>query len=655
MVKISIIIVNYNVRYFIEQAIVSILKASTNIDTEIIVVDNASSDASVEMIQSKFPEVQLIANKKNIGFGRANNQGIKLAKGDYILLLNPDTVLQENTLSTCIAFMEEKNDCGAIGVKMIDGKGNFLPESKRGLPLPSVAFYKMSGLASLFPTSKTFGKYHLGYLDQNENHEVDVLSGAFMFFRADLLQEIGGFDEDYFMYGEDIDLSYQVLKRNYKNYYLADTSIIHYKGESTKKGSLNYVKVFYEAMLIFAKKHFSPKQAKIYSVAIYFAIFLKGLLTILQNISRNLLLPIVDFAFAGGALITVTKIWAIQVKNNPSYYPDKFFLIVIPIYLISWLVSTAFTGGYEKPFRISKIWKGIFFGTILIAAIYGLLPDSLRFSRAILLLGAFSTGTIMLLTRLLFNFFSYKQFTLEMTPESKVVIIGNEEEANRALSLLKESDISMDFVGFIGYQKDVNRANYIGEHKNIKDIVSAYDIQELIFCGKDISSIDIISTMSELGNALNYKILPEESLSIIGSNSKNSAGDLYAIDVNLKINTKRARILKRLFDLALSLLLLISLPLNILFITSKGQYLSNIFMVILGKLSWVGYAKEEENVRKYTLPKIRNGVLNPSLIYENKKGLTFNKLNLLYAKNYTVEQDAIIFFKCFSKLGNSIV
>ena len=178
--KLSIIIVNYNVEHFLEQCLHSVRKAVKNIPAEVFVVDNSSVDGSIEMVKKKFPEVKIIANEKNVGFSRANNQAIREANGEYILLLNPDTVVQEDTFEKTIKFMDEKKDCGALGVTMLDGKGNFLPESKRGLPTPSVAFYKVFGLSFLFPHSKAFGKYHLGYLDKNKTHEVDVLAGAFM-------------------------------------------------------------------------------------------------------------------------------------------------------------------------------------------------------------------------------------------------------------------------------------------------------------------------------------------------------------------------------------------------------------------------------------------------------------------------------------------
>ncbi|MEG2337084.1 MAG: glycosyltransferase family 2 protein [Bacteroidales bacterium] len=252
--------VNYNVCSFLEQCLASVQKAISHLNVEIFVVDNNSVDGSVEMVKAKFPQVFCIDNKENVGFAKANNQAIRLAKGRYILLLNPDTVVEADTFDLCVAFMEETKDAGALGVKMLDGKGRFLPESKRGLPTPEVSFYKISGLSKLFPYSKRLGKYHLSYLDKDQIHSVDILSGAFMLLRTSVLEKIGLLDESFFMYGEDVDLSYRVLLGGYQNYYFPKTRIIHYKGESTKKGSLNYVIVFYRAMQIFAEKYFSKKK-----------------------------------------------------------------------------------------------------------------------------------------------------------------------------------------------------------------------------------------------------------------------------------------------------------------------------------------------------------------------------------------------------------
>ena len=232
--KLSVIIVNYNVKPFLEQCLYSVMKAAEKIDAEVFVVDNASVDGSCPMVREKFPSVRLLENKTNTGFSAANNQAIRISSGEFILLLNPDTVVEEDTFSQTLRFMEEHADAGGLGVKMIDGKGKFLPESKRGLPTPWVAFYKIFGLAKLFPRSRRFGKYHLSYLDENSTCRVDVLCGAFMLLRREVLDKTGLLDEAFFMYGEDIDLSYRILQQGYNNYYFPGSTIIHYKGESTK-------------------------------------------------------------------------------------------------------------------------------------------------------------------------------------------------------------------------------------------------------------------------------------------------------------------------------------------------------------------------------------------------------------------------------------
>jgi GT2 family glycosyltransferase len=274
--SLSIIIINYNVKYFLEQCLLSVIKALKNIEGEIIVVDNNSTDGSFSFFQGRFPKVHFIWNKTNPGFAKANNQALKISKGEYILFLNPDTIVPEDCFEKCISFINLNNNNCALGIKMIDGAGNFLKESKRAFPSPLTSFYKLSGLAKIFPHSKTFAKYHLGYLNENENHEVDVLAGAFMMFPKKILDTVEGFDEDFFMYGEDIDLSFRIQKAGFKNYYFAESSIIHFKGESTKKESLNYVKMFYKAMSIFVKKHYGSSKSGLFSFFIHIAIFLRA-------------------------------------------------------------------------------------------------------------------------------------------------------------------------------------------------------------------------------------------------------------------------------------------------------------------------------------------------------------------------------------------
>ena len=284
--QLSVIIVNYNVKYFLEHCLGAVIKAIENTDAEIFVVDNNSTDGSKDYFKNKFPQVQFIWNESNEGFSKANNKALQLATGKYVLFLNPDTLVAEDTFEKCISFITAHDDDVACGVKMIDGHGNFLKESKRGLPLPMPAFYRLFGLSLLFPRSKIFSRYHLGYLDENLNHEVDVLAGAFMMIPKKILDKTGAFDESFFMYGEDIDLSYRIRQAGFKNFYLAETCIIHFKGESTGKQGLKYVKMFYRAMSIFAKKNYGTAKAGMYNIIIQLAIFIRAGLAALARLIK---------------------------------------------------------------------------------------------------------------------------------------------------------------------------------------------------------------------------------------------------------------------------------------------------------------------------------------------------------------------------------
>ena len=253
MPTVSVIIVSYKVRYYIEQCLNSVLRSVA--DAQILVVDNNSDDGSVEYLRERFPQAEIIANDFNAGFGKANNMALAKATGKYVLFLNPDTVVAERTIPGCIEYMEAHPEVGAVGVRMQYGNGRFALESRRSLPTPSVSFWHMTGLGKLFPKSKVFAKYHRTYLDKDSECPIDVVSGAYMFVRKEALDRTGGFDEAFFMYGEDIDLSYRILQAGYQNRYLP-LPMVHYKGESTNKTSYRYAQVFYDAMLIFFNKHF---------------------------------------------------------------------------------------------------------------------------------------------------------------------------------------------------------------------------------------------------------------------------------------------------------------------------------------------------------------------------------------------------------------
>lgn len=273
--KLSVVIVSYNVRYYLEQCVYTVLRASEGMDVEVWVVDNASTDGSVECIEARFPGVHVIANKDNMGFSYANNQAIRQSAGEYVLLLNPDTIVGEDVLRGCVDFLDSHPNVGATGVRMLQADGQFALESRRGLPTPFTSFCKMSGLCKMFPKSHTFGKYYMRYLDEDKPSPIEVISGAFNMIRRKTLDRIGLLDETFFMYGEDIDLSYRILKGGWENYYLP-LNILHYKGESTVKSSFRYVHIFYNAMLIFFNKHYGRKY-RLLSYAIRLAVCARAL------------------------------------------------------------------------------------------------------------------------------------------------------------------------------------------------------------------------------------------------------------------------------------------------------------------------------------------------------------------------------------------
>lgn len=289
--ELSVIIVNYNVKHYLEQCLDSVGRAAQGLQVEIFVVDNLSTDGSVPYLRERYPEVTFIENRGNVGFARANNQAMRLSAGKYVLLLNPDTIVGEDTFRDFIRFMDACPDVGGAGAYMLRTNGTFAPESRRGLPTPFVAFCKMSGLAALLPQSHIFGRYYMRYLDENAPNEIEVISGAFMWLRREALDKVGLLDEDFFMYGEDIDLSYRIIKGGYKNYYLP-SRMLHYKGESTVKSSYRYVYTFYQAMRLFFRKHYAHYSFLV-SLPINIAIWVRSFMAYVGNQLRHRAKPMV--------------------------------------------------------------------------------------------------------------------------------------------------------------------------------------------------------------------------------------------------------------------------------------------------------------------------------------------------------------------------
>lgn len=638
-VTLSIVIVNYNVKHFLEQTLTSVFKALKSVNAEVFVVDNNSVDGSVDLVKVKFPNVTLIENKENTGFAVANNQAIRKSTGEFVLLLNPDTLVEEDTFEKCIAFMQSHQDCGGLGVRMVDGSGNFLPESKRGLPTPAVAFYKMLGLAKLFPASNTFGKYHLTFLDEHKTHEIDVLSGAFMFMRKAALDKSGLLDEDFFMYGEDIDLSYRLTKAGYKNYYYPHTRIIHYKGESTKKTSVNYVFVFYNAMIIFARKHFSSSRAGLLTVLIKMAIYLKAGSTLWSNFFRKTAWMWFDGISIFAGMYFLKTYWEENHKWVPGEYPPEYMRIAVPAYILIWLSSVFISGGYDKPFKTSKVVRGIVVGGLLISALSNFL-DAYRFSKALIVLGSFYAAFSIIISRLVHHFVRHGNFMLGESRHKRIALVGNFEEVARVEQILSKSQQDIDIIGHV-YQKGelVNEEKSLGKIENLAQLVDLYKMEELIFCAKDISSARIIDWMTSIRNPnVEYKIVPDDSNFIIGSSSKNTQGEYYTFDIALNIHKKENQRKKRFLDILVSLILVVIFPINVF--TRRGfQNFGDAFRVLFGAKTWVSPDLESLYTKK--------GVFTPAIISNGTEldEKTAHRLSMLYAKDYSPALDIDIILR----------
>jgi len=636
--KLSIVIVNYNVKHFLEQCLKSVYQAIQNIEAEVFVVDNNSIDGSQDMVRSSFTDVKLIANSKNTGFSTANNQAIKESKGEYVLLLNPDTVVPENCFQALLEFADKTPDLGGCGIPMYDGQGNYLPESKRGLPTPEVAFYKMIGLNKLFPKSKKFGKYHLGYLAPDQNHEVEILAGAFMLIRKKVLDKIGLLDETFFMYGEDIDLSYRITKAGWKNYYFAGSRIIHYKGESTKKLSTNYVKVFYKAMVIFAEKHYAGSNQKLFKLFINMAIYGRASLSLVSNLIQRFWIVTLESILLFGSLYLLKEYWEEHIKGITAY-PKEMLTIHLPYYTLIWLLSMGFNGSYQAPFNFSKLIRSILMGTLVILMIYGLLPNHLHFSRGIILFGTLVVTAVLFSWRSLYHLLKYKTLDFSQKSNIKSVLIGSEKKWSELSEILSSYQKNYQQIGFISDKKS-DSPHWLGTRKQLKEIIHIYGVNELIFSNETVSTKYTIQIMNELGPNINYFTIPSASNFVIGSQSKNSNGLYFGQQIELNLSRNEYRSQKRFFDIFTSLILILIFPFLILFKKTRDK-LTHSIAVLFGKKTWVGYASKSKD-----LPTIKPGVYTTDYQLKDKSSSFQKNLDLLYAKNYSVYTDLRIFLSC---------
>ncbi len=644
--KLSVIIVNYNVKYFLEVCLHSVLRATEGIAAEVIVVDNNSTDGSMQMVADKFPTVIRIENKHNAGFGKANNQGVEIAKGEYILFLNPDTVMPEDFFGKMLPYMDAHPEVGSIGPKLLDGKGQYAPDGKKSFPSLSVAIFKTTGINKVFSKSPYFNKYYAVHIGENETAAVDVLSGCCMLVRSNILPKIGGaFDEDYFMYCEDVDLSYRIQKAGYKNIYYPEATLIHYKGESTRKATLSYVRIFNEALSTFVKKHYSKGNARLFILFINVGIVLRAILSAAKQVLKVLRMPMFDALIMLGTLWFMKEFWVVHVKNIEPI-PLHSVLATFPVYIALWVASLYINGVYDQSYRGLRVIRGMVIGTTLILAYYGLLQPGLRYSRAIIIFSGISGTVIMLaLHELLFRLGIFKFIPYDKLPR-KAVIVADEKNFTDTANTLRRVHYAPEVNGRIATDND--KENALAILQELKPYLFTAGINEVIFCVNGLTYSQILGKMSECGSNYEYKIHLQGSESFVGSNSSHTAGDLYTLDKRYNLAKFSQLRNKRIVDAGLAIMFLLLWPLLLFFVKNGLQFWINSLLVLTGRNTWVGYSQAQPS-----LPFVRTGIIPPYFIAEDYKPSTEVAVQLdnIYAQQYSAGADLTLILKNFKYLG----
>jgi GT2 family glycosyltransferase len=645
--ELSIIIVNYNVRHFLEQCLYSVKKAINGMDAEVIVIDNNSSDNSLTVLQPLFPSFFFTTNSENAGFAKACNQGVQLSKGKYILFLNPDTLVPEDCFTKCIDFFNTHPDAGALGIKMLDGSGHFLKESKRSFPSPRTSLFKLFGLAKLFPRSKIFSKYHLGNLDENKDHEVDVLAGAFMMVKREVLDKTGGFDEVFFMYGEDVDLSYRIQKAGYKNYYFSGSSIIHFKGESTRKGSLNYVRLFYNAMSVFVGKHYGGGKAGTFGFMIYLAIWFRAAMTAIGNFIRRVGVPLLDAGLILLSFWLMKNVWNEYIKPD-TYYENSLLWISFPAFTVFYLVTAYYAGLYDKWYKLSELVGSTLAATIVLLAAYSLLPEQYRFSRGIILFGALLSFILIGILRWLLVHSGIINAATEKETNLNTLIIASQEEYATTVQLMKDAGLHERVLGRVAVSD--NDSTGIGNWKKIQLLYDVVPFREVIFCEGTLSFKDIIEHLGQLPGGTIFKFRAHGSGSIVGSQSKDSSGEFVAKENGFKLNQPHNRRLKRLIDITVSLLALLTFPIHLFTVKKPISFFGHCFVVLFARNTWIGYSVPEKN-----LPALRRAVMTcngiPASVVQQLPLESLQMIDYWYAKDYVPLNDLKLIKRTYRHLG----
>lgn len=576
--KISLLIVSYNVKQYIVHCIDSIKCSNYDGDIEIIVVDNNSFDNSLSEVKAKYPDVIDIQNNENYGFGKAVNQAARKATGDYYLILNPDTILEENTISTFVDYLQNNNNVGMVGPKIVNSDGSLQKGCKRSFPTISVALPKILGLDKMFPSSRWAGKYNLNYLDADSIHKVDAISGSCMFIRSNLFKKIGGFDEQFFMFGEDLDICYQIYQNNFEIHYLPKTQIMHYHGESVKTAPFDSLNAFYNAMIIFSDKHFSKSKGLLTRIFIRTGIFLRKIISLINNHRSQILSVLFD-----GLAVLIAFLIAFPLRLNSL---DAFIVsngLIPGVYIIFWIVVNALFELYSK--YILSYTRAILASLtgFFIAAVFTFFFKQYAFSRLVIIVATIIITLLIPGWRMLAHYLMSKG-VLKPTKEKhhilftrKTVIIGTDTEAQKISNNIQNRfDTGLDIIGFVDKKLNIDtellNAPFLGYINDLPELVKTKSINEIIFSTDSFSNKEILKIMDNTKELhLTYRMVPRNQEVLLGKASVEDVGDYSFVNIEYNLFHRVHRVTKRLFDLFLaSLLSILFLPFTIImFIFSK--------------------------------------------------------------------------------------
>ncbi len=658
----SIIIVNYNVKEFLQNLLHSIDKAAQRIKHEVIIVDNASDDGSVEYLQKNFLQqdrIKLIANKKNMGFGRANNQGLKIAKGKYLLLLNPDTLLSEDTIKKMIGFLEKSQDAGMVGCKILNPDGTLQLACRRSFPGPWVSFCKVTGLSTLFPNSRLFAKYNLTYLDENQTYEVDAISGSFMMLKKEVYDKVGGFDEDFFMYGEDLDLCYRIQKSGYKVYYTHSTQIIHYKGESTKRSSIDDTKIFYNAMHLFVKKHFST--SLIVEIILQSAIFFRKIVAFLGKKKLILIPAIIDIIMFDLCLISAERIYSINSQWQGIPYSSFYIIFTIPV-LLQIIISSSL-GVFQRDYLpVLKTTAATFIGFITLSAITFFFKQY-AYSRAVVVITYILFLFVALGWRIILKLFFKIGIEGGNRENRKTLFVGTSDEAISIAKKLQVSQVEYhNLVGLIGVNKSeigLKKDDFeiLGTLDNIFRVIRNYKITEIVFSSNEIAYSKMMSIVADLQNEnIEFKLIGKNMDFIVGKTSVSMLDDIPVIEITYNISKPLFRFVKTTFDFTMALfaLFLIYPFLYLAVWLGKNQtpltgFILKIPSVFSGKISFVG----PENINYESEIFLGKKGITGLWYLEGVEGAKSEKIDIFYARNQSLWLDLEIIGKTIIKMWSS--